>query len=264
MRIVRTGFELRMELRADEPRMILDLDYLDETVIRQCAGNHHARLRELLPIDVVELIAVAMALMDELHAIGRRRIRPQAHLARISTQAHRAALFLDIDLRAHEVDDRMRGLGVELGAVGIAHAADVARELDNRALHAQAQPQEWKLVLPRILDRANLPLDPAIADEIRKALARSIKVNARPLTAAEWTALLTEAGLEVEWVGRAATALLQMRRNLADEGVHGVLRIAWNLVRNPGARRRVLSVRRTFTRYADQLTGIALVARKPA
>jgi SAM-dependent methyltransferase len=107
-------------------------------------------------------------------------------------------------------------------------------------------------------------LDPAIADEIRKALARSIKVNARPLTAAEWTALLTEAGLEVEWVGRAPMALLQMRRNLADEGVRGVLRIAWNLVRNPGARRRVLSMRRTFTRYADQLTGIALVARKPA
>lgn len=106
-------------------------------------------------------------------------------------------------------------------------------------------------------------LDPAIADEIRKALARSIKVNARPLTAAEWTALLTEAGLGVEWVGRAPMALLQMRRNL-DEGVRGVLRVAWNLVRNPGARRRVLSVRRTFTRYADQLTGIALVARKPA
>ena len=55
-----------------------------------------------------------------------------------------------------------------------------------------------------------------------------------------------------------------MRRNLADEGVRGVLRIAWNLVRNPGARRRVLSMRRTFTRYSDQLTGIALVARKPA
>lgn len=95
-------------------------------------------------------------------------------------------------------------------------------------------------------------------------MARSIKVNARPLTAAEWTALLTEAGLEVEWVGRAPMALLQMRRNLADEGVRGVLRIAWNLVRNPGARRRVLRMRRTFTRYADQLTGIALVARKPA
>ena len=94
-------------------------------------------------------------------------------------------------------------------------------------------------------------------------MARSIKVNARPLTAAEWTALLTEAGLGVEWVGRAPMALLQMRRNL-DEGVRGVLRVAWNLVRNPGARRRVLSVRRTFTRYADQLTGIALVARKPA
>ena len=106
-------------------------------------------------------------------------------------------------------------------------------------------------------------LDPAIGDDIRKALARSIKVNARPLTAAEWTALLTDAGLEVEWVGTAPMALLQLRRNLADEGLRRVVRIVWNVLRDPGARKRVLAMRRTFTQYADHLTGIALVARKP-
>lgn len=106
-------------------------------------------------------------------------------------------------------------------------------------------------------------LDPAVGDDIRKALARAIKVNARPLTAAEWTALLTEAGLEVEWVGKAPMALLKLRRNLADEGLGRVLRIVWNVLRNPGARRRVLAMRKTFTQYAEQLTGIALIARKP-
>ena len=106
-------------------------------------------------------------------------------------------------------------------------------------------------------------LDPAICDEIRRALASAIKVNARPLTAAEWTSLLTAAGLEVEWVGTAPMALLQLRRNLADEGPIRVLRIVWNLLRDAGARARVLAMRTTFVRYREQMTGIALVARKP-
>lgn len=41
-------------------------------------------------------------------------------------------------------------------------------------------------------------LDPQIATEIRKALARSIKVNARPLTAAEWRTLFEDAGFDVQ------------------------------------------------------------------
>lgn len=107
-------------------------------------------------------------------------------------------------------------------------------------------------------------LDAAVGEEIRKDLARTIKVNARPLTASEWRRLLGEAGLEVEWSGTAPMALLQVRRNLADEGLGRVLRIAWNLLRDAGARRRVLAMRRTFVRHADRLTGIALIARKPA
>lgn len=106
-------------------------------------------------------------------------------------------------------------------------------------------------------------LDPSVGEEIRKELARTIKVNARPLTASEWRRLLTDAGLVVEWTGTAPMALLNLRRNLADEGLGRVLRIAWNLLRNPGARRRVLTMRRTFVKHADHLTGIALIARKP-
>ncbi len=106
-------------------------------------------------------------------------------------------------------------------------------------------------------------LDPSVGEEIRKELARTIKVNARPLTTSEWRRLLTDAGLVVEWTGTAPMALLNLRRNLADEGLGRVLRIAWNLLRNPAARRRVLAMRRTFVKHADHLTGIALIARKP-
>ena len=106
-------------------------------------------------------------------------------------------------------------------------------------------------------------LDDSVKDEIRKALARSIKVNARPLTEAEWRDLLESAGFEVLWSGREPMALLDMRRNLADEGIGGVLRIMRNVLGNKDIRARVLDMKSTFDRYRDELTGIAFVVRKP-
>lgn len=102
-----------------------------------------------------------------------------------------------------------------------------------------------------------------IADDIRGELARTIRVNARPLTEAEWRAVLTEAGLEVEWVGTAPMSLLEPRRNLQDEGLRGTARIVRNVLRDRDARTRVLAMRATFRRHKNSLTGIALVARKP-
>ena len=106
-------------------------------------------------------------------------------------------------------------------------------------------------------------LGDSVKDEIRKALARSIKVNARPLTEAEWRDLLESAGFEVLWSGREPMALLDMRRNLADEGIGGVLRIMRNVLGNKDIRVRVLDMKSTFDRYRDELTGIAFVVRKP-
>ncbi|ROR97452.1 methyltransferase family protein [Salana multivorans] len=106
-------------------------------------------------------------------------------------------------------------------------------------------------------------LDGGRKEELRKALARSIKVNARPLTVAEWRELLESAGLEVEATTTAPMALLEVRRNVADEGLGGVLRIVWNVLRQPDARRRVLAMRRVFRENRDVLVGVGLVARRP-
>ncbi|SJM71585.1 class I SAM-dependent methyltransferase [Gulosibacter sp. 10] len=106
-------------------------------------------------------------------------------------------------------------------------------------------------------------LDPETKTDLRKQLARTIKVNARPLTVAEWTELLEDAGLRVEWTGLAPMALLQMRRNLADEGLRGTVRIIRNALRDADARRRVLAMRALFREHRDELRGVALVAVKP-
>ncbi|WP_084960697.1 class I SAM-dependent methyltransferase [Thermoactinospora rubra] len=99
---------------------------------------------------------------------------------------------------------------------------------------------------------------------IRQALARSLKVNARPQTVAEWRTLLESHGFVVEHVDTAPMALLDPRRVIADEGVRGAARFVGNLIAHPDARRRVLSMRRAFRTHRDHLVGVAIVARKPA
>lgn len=103
----------------------------------------------------------------------------------------------------------------------------------------------------------------AVKADITKNLARAIHVNARPLTRAEWTAMLTDAGLVVDWVGTAPMALLKPGRNLRDEGVRGVARILFNVLRDRDLRRRVLTMRATFNKYKSHLEGIAIVAHRP-
>lgn len=103
-----------------------------------------------------------------------------------------------------------------------------------------------------------------ISTDIRQSLARAIKVNARPLTIAEWSQLLTDHGLVVDHVATAPMALLQPRRVLADEGLFGALRFARNLLIHRDARKRVLGMRRTFRRHRDRLAAVAIVAHKAA
>ncbi|MCV7076570.1 class I SAM-dependent methyltransferase [Mycobacterium szulgai] len=102
-----------------------------------------------------------------------------------------------------------------------------------------------------------------ISTDVRQSLARAIKVNARPLTIAEWSHLLTGHGLVVEHVTTAPMALLQPRRVIADEGLFGALRFAKNLLTKPDARKRVLSMRQTFRKHRERLIAVAIIATKP-
>ncbi|CAM4435716.1 arsenite S-adenosylmethyltransferase [Mycobacterium basiliense] len=102
-----------------------------------------------------------------------------------------------------------------------------------------------------------------VSTEVRQSLARAIKVNARPLTVAEWSQLLAGHGLVVSHVATAPMALLQPRRMITDEGFIGALRFARNLLTQPAARRRVLMMRQTFRKHRERLAAVAIVAYKP-
>ena len=102
-----------------------------------------------------------------------------------------------------------------------------------------------------------------VSTDIRQSLARAIKVNARPLTVAEWSQLLAGHGLVVDQVATAPMALLEPRRVIADEGLFGALRFAKNVLVHRDARKRVLGMRRTFRKHRERLAAVAIVATKP-
>lgn len=105
-------------------------------------------------------------------------------------------------------------------------------------------------------------VEDAVKRDIQRSLAQAIKVNARPLTMAEWRALLEEEGFVVEWSSEADMALLQPRRLIADEGIAGAARILRTMVRDRQIRRRILMMSATFRRHRDNLCAVALGARR--
>lgn len=98
---------------------------------------------------------------------------------------------------------------------------------------------------------------------IRKDLAKSIRVNARPLTRAEWSQLLEAEGFEVVRIEEAPMRLLEFGRVVEDEGVRRTAKILHNLLVYPKERQRILSMRRCFQRHEEYLNALALIARKP-
>ena len=104
-------------------------------------------------------------------------------------------------------------------------------------------------------------VDQTVADNLRKALATTIKVNARPLTATEWSELLESNGFKVLSIKVAPMGLLQPKQMVEDEGPR-VLKIMFNLARNSQARKRVLAMRKVFSENAQNLGAISIIAEK--
>src|SRR5262245_32377460 len=109
MRARGPALELRVELRADEPWMGLQLDDLDEVVVRRAPADDHARRLSALAIGVVELVAVAVALEDDWLAVRLRRLRSRRQAADPLAQAHRAAHVGDLALVRHQVNHFVLG-----------------------------------------------------------------------------------------------------------------------------------------------------------
>ena len=98
--------------------------------------------------------------------------------------------------------------------------------------------------------------------EIQNELATVIHHGTRPLTVAEWQGLLESEGFLVQTQARAPMHLLEPWRIIQDEGMFGAVRFVFDLLCNWEARRRVLAMRRVFSKHRDHLAAIMLVGQK--
>ena len=127
--------------RGHEPRVVLELDDLHQPAVGREPGQQHPGRLEGLAVVVVDLEAMAVALVDHLVAVHRAGLRAGLELRGVQAEAHRPALVLHLPLVGHEVDHRVLREHVELGRVDVLRPDDLAREVDHRALQPEAQPE---------------------------------------------------------------------------------------------------------------------------
>ena len=102
-----------------------------------------------------------------------------------------------------------------------------------------------------------------IKEDLFKELSETIRVHARPMTTAEWTALLEEQGFKIIRVEHNPMLLLERSRMIQDEGWLRVLLITFNLLRFPEIRKRVKKMKECFRKHRDNLDAVAIIAQKP-
>src|SRR5215472_10121996 len=113
---------------------------------------------------IIELVAMAVALEDNGFAIGPVGLCAGRQAADPVSQAHGTALVSHLALRGHQIDDRVGTLGIEFGTVSAWQPQDIARDLDDRNLHTQAQPQVRFAHAARKVGSFDLTLDAAMAE----------------------------------------------------------------------------------------------------
>lgn len=112
------------------------------------------------------------------------------------------------------------------------------------------------------LEMQDTPEESEKHDHIQRDLAIVSHVNARPLTFQEWQRLLADEGFEIVDIVRRPLKVLDPSRIIADEGFFHTLKIAYNVLTMPKARKRIIEMRKTFKSHDKHLTAVAIIARK--
>ncbi|MGI9527905.1 MAG: class I SAM-dependent methyltransferase [Weeksellaceae bacterium] len=122
------------------------------------------------------------------------------------------------------------------------------------------KPGGWYAIHEIVLEPESISKEDK--DIIRRELARVIKVNARPLTEVEWTELLENEGFTDIKILKKPMHLLEPKRMLDDEGIFRTLKIIFNVLTTPQARKRIFAMRKVFRKYEKNLDAIAIIAKK--
>ena len=114
VRVPRPRAKLGVELPGDEVRVLRDLDDLDELLLRPDPRDPEPVLLEPVDVVVVDLVSVAVPLLDDPLSVQARGEASLAEHDWIEAQAHRPALIGDRALLGQEVDHVVGGARLEL------------------------------------------------------------------------------------------------------------------------------------------------------
>ena len=117
------------------------IDLGEAARLRRCRTAPCPWRVEQLVVGGVHLPAMAMAFLDDRPAVGLGRPRARHEVAGLGAQPHGRAQVGHVLLLGQQVDHRVRRRRVELARVRALEPADVAGELDHRALQTQADPR---------------------------------------------------------------------------------------------------------------------------
>jgi hypothetical protein len=98
------------------------------------------------------------------------------------------------------------------------------------------------------------------AEQVRKSLSQSIRVNANPSTVSEWSKACKDAGLTIQQQQTGNMGLLNLDRMIRDEGLFGTVKISWNVLTKPHLRSRVLQMRRSFQQQGKNIGYIVFMS----
>lgn len=138
-------------------------------------------------------------------------------------------------------------------------------------MHADHRKSEIIKEAHRILKKGGLyaihelglkDVDDAKKTEVQRDLAQTIKVNARPLTEEEWKALLEKEGFIIKSVYTNKMSLLETKRVIEDEGFFRSLKIGWNILIHPAARKRITDMYQIFRKHKEHMNSIVVIAEK--
>ena len=142
----RSRLELRVELARDEPRVIGQLDDLDEPPLLERSGDDETGVDELVAELVVDLVAVPVALVDRRLAVDLARARPSRRARRPARRA--ASCRRDPRSPSAPAGGRSPGYGVS-GSISV--------ELAPSRPHTCRANSETATCMPRQIPRYGMP-----------------------------------------------------------------------------------------------------------
>ena len=156
-----------MKLAADEVRMRREFDHLHQRVVGREPAEAHPVLDQRIAVPIRHLIAMTVPFADFRLTVHFGGLRSALQAARIRAEAHRASHVGHVTLRIHQRNHRIAALWRELARMTVVEAQHVARELDDRNLHAEADSEERNRQLTRRTNRLDHPFHAAHAEAAR-------------------------------------------------------------------------------------------------